>query len=69
MTTKATVRVRVVVEVSLNANWGADCTVAQVHSQGTREATEAVQRKLAGEGFRVLEAKACDMVTTLEGKP
>ncbi|WP_164016855.1 hypothetical protein [Pyxidicoccus trucidator] len=66
----ATVRVRVMVEVTLNARWGSDCTIGQVHDQGTREAVAHVQGRLAtATGVRVLEATACDMVVRSEDKP
>jgi hypothetical protein len=63
----ATVRVRVVVEVALNSCWGDDCTIGQVHAQGTREAVEHVrQRLVAATGIRVLEAVSTDVVMRSE---
>lgn len=70
---KASVKVRLLVDVTLGSVWGSDATMAQVHAQGTREAIEAVQRRLcaedAGGKFRVVESTACDVVVHYEGKP
>jgi hypothetical protein len=66
----ATVRVHVLVEVTLGASWGDDCSVGQVRAQGTREAVDAVRRLVHVDGskVRVVEAVASDMVIR-EAKP
>jgi hypothetical protein len=65
----ATVRVRLVVEVRLTSSWGADCTLGQIHRQGTQESVEALQRVLGDAKMRIVEATACDVVVHSEGKP
>jgi hypothetical protein len=69
MKTTATVKVRVVVGVTLSSVWGDDCTVAQVRTQGAKEAEEAVWKALAGQGrFGVLGVEALEMVLTSEAE-
>lgn len=66
----AKVRVRVVVEVSTSSAWGPDCTIGQVYAQGASGAVKQVARALNGlSGARVVEASACEVVVTCEGKP
>lgn len=63
----ATVRVRVVVEVTLNSHWGADATVGEVHKVGTREAVDHVRGRLVNAtGVRVLDAVTSEVVVRSE---
>ena len=65
----ATVRVTVVVEVSLNSTWGPDCTMQQVYGQGTQEAIAHVRNRLqTATGCRVVGATSTDIMVHQEAK-
>lgn len=60
---RATVTVRVVLEVGVDAEWGDDCTVGQVRDQGCREAMAKVRRAIdASNGrFRFVSAEVGEL--------
>jgi len=55
--------VELTVEVHMAAAWGKDCTVEQVVSQATREATEKLRKTLTDEKvIRVVSARCVRVV-------
>lgn len=58
----AAIRVQILVEVSLSASWGGDCTVSQVYDQGVQQATTAVAKALTDGRMKLIRATACDLV-------
>lgn len=69
MKTSATVRVRVMLGVSVSSVWGDDCTVAQVRQQGTDGALAAVARALEGaKGVSILGVEALEMTVLNEAE-
>lgn len=59
----ATVRVQVVLEVTLNGRWGHDCSIGQAYEQGTSDAVNHVRNRLENAtGVRVLGATATTVV-------
>jgi hypothetical protein len=71
----ATVRVRLVVEVTAHGAWGEDCTMGQIRKQGVEQATNSITTALSDYNdrrpsprFRIVSVDACDMVIPLEAK-
>lgn len=68
MKTRATVRVRVTVEVAVSSSWGGDCPLSQVRKQGAEEGENIVRNALAGHkrltvrGVEALEMTVVDEV-------
>lgn len=69
MKTTATVRVRVVVGVEVDAVWSGDSTVAQVLRQGALAGENAVRGALAGDArVKVLGVESLEMTTVIEAE-
>lgn len=71
----ATVKVRMVVEVTPSGSWGDDCTMGQIQKQGTQAALDALSNALFTDNerrpskrFRIVSIDACDMVVALGGE-
>jgi len=41
--TKATAQVRITIEMDADGNWGADCTIKQIHDQARRECLQRLR--------------------------
>lgn len=55
---QASAVVHVVVEVSVGAGWGPDCTVGQVHEQATMAAVDAVRKALESAGAQQMRIRS-----------
>jgi hypothetical protein len=63
ITLEATARVQIVVEITTQQPWSADCTVDQVYRQGASEALAKVSRLLGREARIVGEPRIVAVMT------